>query len=345
MPRAALTLDAAYALARPALFRMDAERAHELVLGLLSTASAAPPGPKVMRRLLGADDPRHAVEAFGLRFPNPIGLAAGLDKNALALPAWAALGFGHVEIGTVTPAAQSGNPRPRVFRLPSDRALVNRMGFPNDGADMVAQRLACRPHDLPIIVGGNVGKGYATPISHAVEDYRRAAQVVFPHVDYVAVNVSSPNTPGLRQLQAPEEVSRILEALRPLGRKPVLLKLAPDLEPGALSEIVAAAREAGAAGFIATNTTTERAGLVHPSAVAREPGGLSGAPLRAKAVAFTVRLAELAGPDLPIIGVGGIFTAADVRERLAAGARLVQVYTALVYEGPGLVAKLLPPCA
>jgi dihydroorotate dehydrogenase len=338
-------LDAAYAMARPALFRMDAERAHELVLEVLRKASAAPPGPRVARRLLGADDPRHSVTVFGLRFPNPIGLAAGLDKNALALSAWAALGFGHVEIGTVTPAAQVGNPRPRVFRLPSERALVNRMGFPNDGADVVAQRLARRPHDLPIIVGGNIGKGYATPLSNAVEDYRRAAQLVMPHVDYVAVNVSSPNTPGLRELQAPDEVSRILEALRPLGRKPILLKLAPDLEFGALPETVAAAREAGSAGFIATNTSSERAGLVHPSSAAREPGGLSGAPLREKALAFTARLAELAGPDLPIIGVGGIFTAADVRERLAAGARLVQVYTALIYEGPGLVAKLLPSCS
>jgi dihydroorotate dehydrogenase len=339
-----MMLDAAYALARPALFHIDAERAHELVLELLSRASAAPPGPLALRRLIGADDPRRSVEAFGLRFPNPIGLAAGLDKNALALPAWAALGFGHVEVGTVTPTAQAGNPRPRVFRIASERALVNRMGFPNDGADEIAARLARRPHDLPIIVGGNVGKGFATPLPKAVDDYRRAADYLLPHVDYLAVNLSSPNTPGLRELQAPEQVARILEALHPLGPKPVLVKLAPDLDPGVLPDIVAAAREGGAAGFIATNTTTERAGLVHPSAAAREPGGLSGAPLRAKALALTTRLAKLASPDLPIIGVGGIFTAADVRERLAAGAKLVQVYTALVYEGPGLVAKLLGSC-
>lgn len=289
------------------------------------------------------DDPRLAVEAFGLRFPNALGLAAGLDKNAVALPAWAALGFGHVEVGTVTPLPQPGQARPRLFRLPRHEALINRLGFPNQGAAAVARRLAARPPGLPILVGGNIGKGSETPLERAADDYRLAAEVLLPHVAYLAANVSSPNTPGLRRLQAPEQIASILAVVRPLSSRPVLLKLAPDLPPESLPELVAAARESGAAGLIAANTTVERTGLVAPGRLAGEPGGLSGRPLRARALALTSRLAELAGPELPIIGVGGISSAADVRERLAAGARLVQVYTALVYRGPGLAARLAHP--
>jgi dihydroorotate dehydrogenase len=326
-------------VARPVLFRLDPEDAHALMLALLRAASRAPAALLLLRALVGADDPGLAVEAFGLRFPNPIGLAAGLDKNALALPAWAGLGFGHVEVGTVTPEPQPGNPRPRIFRLPGQRALINRMGFPNEGAEAVSRRLGARPR-LPIVVGGNVGKGIATPLERAVDDYERAARAVAPHVDYLAVNVSSPNTPGLRRLQAPEQASAILRRVRAVAPIPVLLKLAPDLDDAELPEIVAAAREAGASGLIATNTTSGRPGL-GGVALAAEAGGLSGAPLRDRSSELTARLVELSGPTLPLISVGGIGSAEDVRARLAAGARLVQVYTGLIYQGPGLVAEAL----
>jgi dihydroorotate dehydrogenase len=337
---AATALAASYRLARPLLFSLDAEGAHQLTLALLRAASQAPAALRLLRRALGADDPRLAVEAFGLRFPNPVGLAAGLDKNALALPAWAGLGFGHVEVGTVTPMPQPGNPRPRIFRLPEREALINRMGFPNDGAARIAARLAARPADLPLIVGGNVGKGIDTPLERAVDDYEAAARAIAPHVDYLAVNVSSPNTPGLRRLQAPEQAAAILRRVRASAARPVLLKLAPDLELDALDDIVAAAREAGAAGLVATNTTMARQG-VEGSARAAEAGGLSGAPLRARALRFTARLCELAGSELPVVAAGGVASPADARERLAAGARLVQLYTGLVYAGPALPARIL----
>jgi dihydroorotate dehydrogenase len=323
-------LDLAYRAALPLLFRLDAEDAHQLVLSLLRVA-----GPYLPRgRAAG-----RPVDAFGLRFPNPIGLAAGLDKNALALAAWRWLGFGHVEVGTVTPRPQAGNPRPRVFRLPADCALINRMGFPNDGAAAVAGRLARRPAGL--IVGGNVGKGRETPLERAADDYAAAALALEPRVDYLAVNVSSPNTAGLRLLQAPAHAAEIVARVRALTAKPILLKLAPDLDLAALPEIVAAARGAGASGLIATNTTSARDGLAAAATIAAEQsGGLSGRPLRARALRFTERLAEVAGPDLPVISAGGIATPDDVRDRLAAGARLVQLYTALIYEGPGLPGRL-----
>ena len=345
-----MLLDLAYRLTRPLLFRLDAEDAHQLVLSILRLT-----GPYLPRAGAGACP----VEVFGLRFANPIGLAAGLDKNALALPAWRALGFGHVEIGTVTPEPQPGNPRPRLFRLPSDRALINRMGFPNDGAVAVARRLARRtpvgfpplvvgassssdpsPSFPPLVVGGNVGKGRDTPLDRAADDYAAAARALEPHVDYLAVNVSSPNTAGLRLLQAPAQAAEIVARVRALTPKPVLLKLAPDLDPATLPEIVAAARGAGASGLIATNTTSGREGLSTRGRLAEQQGGLSGPPLRARALRFTERLAEIAGADLPVVSVGGIFTAQDVRDRLSAGARLVQLYTALIYEGPALPQRL-----
>lgn len=343
-PAALAAMDLAYALARPALFRVEAERAHELILTVLALGARSPAALRVIHRLLGMDDPRHALEVFGLRFRNPIGVAAGLDKNARAVPVWGALGFGHVEIGTVTPRPQGGAPTPRVFRLREDRALINRMGFPNEGALAIAARLARRPRSPRILVGGNVGKGADTPLERAGDDYELAARLLLPHVDYLAINVSSPNTPGLRQLQAPEQIAEILNRVRPLGARPVLLKLAPDLDPAVLPELVAAAREAGASGFIATNTTLSRDGVRHP--LAHEAGGLSGVPLRTRATAFIARLAALAGHDLPVIGVGGISTAADLRAHVGSGARLVQVYTSLVYEGPTIAARLLQglPC-
>jgi dihydroorotate dehydrogenase len=334
----AALLDAAYALARPALFRLDPEQAHALALACLAAATSDPRLALAVRRRLLVQKP---VEAFGLRFANPIGLAAGLDKNGLALNGWAALGFGHVEVGTVTPRAQAGNPRPRVFRLPADRALINRMGFSNDGAAAVAARLRVRPPGL--VVGGNIGKGRDTPLEAALDDYLAAASVLAPVVDYLTINVSSPNTPGLRLLQTPDHLASSVRELRTAARRPVLVKLAPDLDLDILPELVAAVREAGAAGLIATNTTTSRLGLRYPSPQAVEPGGLSGPPVACLAQAFTARLADLAAPDLTVISAGGVSSATDVQARLTAGARLVQVYTSLIYEGPALVARLLTP--
>ena len=332
-------VDSAYALARPALFCLEPERAHALSLKLLAAATRDPRLVPILRRLLGADAASEPVEAFGLRFPNRLGLAAGLDKNALALNGWAALGFGHVEVGTVTPLPQPGNPRPRVFRLPADRAVINRLGFPNDGAARVARRLRQRPPGL--IVGGNIGKGRPTPLASATYDYCEAAQALAPVVDYLAVNLSSPNTPGLRELQAPEHLARIVAELRRLGPRPVLVKLSPDVDWASLADLVGAARAAGAAGLIAANTTLDRTRLRYPSPVSVQYGGLSGAPLACPVLRLTARLAELASPDLAVVSVGGIFSAADVRARLEAGACLVQVYTSLVYQGPGLVSRLL----
>jgi dihydroorotate dehydrogenase len=293
---------------------------------------------QLVPRLLLVSQPVHA---FGLRFANPIGVAAGLDKNALALNGWAALGFGYVEIGTVTPRPQPGNPPPRVFRLPADRALINRLGFPNDGAARVAERLRARPPGL--VVGGNIGKGRDTPLEAALEDYLAAAAVLAPVVDYLTINVSSPNTPGLRLLQTPEHLAASVRAVSAQAGRPVLVKLSPDLADESLPDLVAAVREAGAAGLIAANTTTSRTMLRYPSPLAVEAGGLSGAPLACQALKLTARLADLAGPDLTIISAGGIFSAADVQARLTAGARLIQVYTSLVYEGPALVSRLLRP--
>jgi dihydroorotate dehydrogenase len=306
----------------------------------MAVVDRMPAAVPVMRRLLGADRPELRVYAFGLAFPNPVGLAAGLDKNGVALAAWAALGFGHVEVGTVTPRAQPGQPLPRVFRLRRYDALINRMGFPNDGAWSVASRLAAVSRTSPMVIGGNVGKGVNTPLDRAADDYAAAAEILLPHVDYLAANISSPNTPGLRQLQAPDQVAEIVGRLRPLTTKPVLVKLAPDLDDGVLPDLVAAARSAGASGLIATNTTLARTG-VEDDPHAHEAGGLSGPPLYARSLALTRRLVELGGSDLPVISAGGIASATDVHERLDVGAHLVQVYTGLIYGGPGLVGRLL----
>jgi dihydroorotate dehydrogenase len=331
-------------LVRPALFALDPETAHERTVALLARVG---PGMRGLRRRLAAvDDPRLARTLWGIRFPNPIGLAAGFDKQGLALDAWEGLGFGFVEVGTVTARPQPGNPRPRLFRFAADRALINRLGFNSDGADLVGRRLAAAgARDIPI--GVNIGKSRAVPNERAVEDYVESFSRLAPFADYVAVNVSSPNTPGLRDLQAAGSLGRLVAALAarngalPPGRagrpRPILVKLAPDLHEADLDAAVDAALESGAEGFIATNTTVSREGLSTPT---REVGGLSGRPLAARARAVVAAVARRTAGRVPIIGVGGIADAGDVRRMEDAGANLVQLYTGFVYGGPTTVSRL-----
>jgi len=317
---------------KPLLFRLDAEDAHHLGIGALSLLDGA---LSLAKRLRGPDDPALERTFFGVRFPNRIGLAAGLDKNAEALVGLFAMGFGFVEVGTVTPRPQPGNDRPRLFRVPEHHALINRMGFNNAGAHAMASRLVELPW-RPAPVGVNIGKNKDTPNERAHEDYAACARILSPLADYLVVNLSSPNTPGLRALQEPEALRRILQATRAeAGGKPVLLKIAPDLEDEAVDAAIAVAVSEGAAGLIATNTTITRP-FIHP-----EAGGLSGQPLFMKS---THVLSRCRG-RLPAIGVGGVFTPEDVKAKLEAGASLVQIYTGLIYEGPGLVKRLVSATA
>lgn len=319
----------AYDLVKPLLFRLPAERAHGLVHALLHAAQGTPAESAFATRFR-RDDPRLSVEAFGLRFPNPVGVAAGFDKNARVPSALASLGFGHVEVGGVTARPQEGNPRPRLFRLREDRAIVNRMGFNNDGADAIGRRLAGQ--SLPAVpVGINVGKSKVAPLESAEEDYLYTYRKVADSGDYFVVNVSSPNTPGLRDLQDREHLERILTTLQDEGASPLLVKLSPDLPEPAVEDVIDLADELDLDGIIATNTTTERPPSLR-SRHAREEGGLSGKPLEARATEMVQFVAQRT--DLPVIGVGGVFTAADAYRKIRAGACLVQLYTGLVYEGP-----------
>jgi dihydroorotate dehydrogenase len=331
---------------KPLLFALPAETAHHFAFGALRALMAVPGAQSLVRGLLGSRDPVLSVRALGLVFPSPVLLAAGFDKNALGVDALGALGFGGVEIGTVTHEAQPGNPRPRLFRLPRDRALVNRMGFNNDGARAVAARLA-RPRRT--LVGVNIGKTKRVPEDAAVADYVASARLLAAHADYFVVNVSSPNTPGLRDLQAVEKlrpllraVQGALEAVCPGRPPPLLVKIAPDLPDESIDEIADLALELGLAGIIATNTTIARTGLgtPEPEVAALGAGGLSGAPLRERALAVLRRLRARVGERLTLIGAGGIETADDAWERLQAGATLVQVYTGFVYEGPLFASQL-----
>jgi dihydroorotate dehydrogenase len=336
-----------YHLIRPLLFRFDAERAHDAVfrvLGVLESVlvrTGYAPRPWT--------HPRLAQRLWGIDFPNPVGLAAGLDKNARAPHVWPLCGFGSAELGTVTAHAQPGNPKPRLFRVPRDRALINRMGFNNDGAAAVARRLGVltghRPSAIPI--GINLGKSRVTALDDAVSDYVASFRAAFPFASYVVINVSSPNTPGLRDLQAAEHLAALLAALTAENTalacaggtvpRPLLVKLAPDLSDEGLADVVRVARAGRAAGLIATNTTVTRSGL---TTACDEAGGLSGAPLRARALAVVGTLHRLAGADLPIVGVGGIASAADAYAMIRAGASLVQLYTGLIYDGPRLPVRI-----
>jgi len=333
-------------LVKPFLFNLDAERAHHLVFDNLRRAARVPGTQALLRGLYNFRHPGLEREVFGLRFPNPVGLAAGFDKNAALTDELATLGFGFVEIGTVTPRPQPGNPAPRLFRLPQDEALINRMGFNNEGAAAVAARLA-RRRNRQLIIGGNIGKNKDTPNEHAAADYVAGFEALAEVVDYFVVNVSSPNTPNLRQLQEKKPLIELLQQVqaRNLGRaqpRPLLLKIAPDLTDSQLDDILEIARETQLSGLVATNTTISRADLsTAPGYVASlGAGGLSGRPLRARATEVIRYLHQKSDGALPIIGAGGIHSAADAQEKLDAGASLIQLYTGFIYEGPALVKRI-----
>jgi dihydroorotate dehydrogenase len=346
-------------LVRPVLFRVgggDAEAAHERTVRWLAALARRPVVTRALTRLLAPAPARPAstparpastparparepasIEVFGLRFPNRVGLAAGLDKNGVAVAAWPALGFGFVEVGTVTWHAQPGNDRPRLFRLPASQAVINRMGFNNDGAAALAAQLAAGPA-CPVPLGVSLGKSKVTPVDEAVGDYVASLRALEPYGDYFAVNVSSPNTPGLRALQDRGHLTELLAALRAETAKPILVKIAPDLTDAAIADLLAVVEEQGVAGVIATNTTLGRGGLAPSDVLAGEQvGGLSGAPLRERAREVVGFVHRETGGRLPIIGVGGILRPDDALAMVDAGASLVQLYTGLIYGGPALV--------
>jgi len=328
-----------YGLARPFLFGLDAERAHALGLSALETAYRSGMNP-----LLARKPQPLPTRAFGLDFPNPVGLAAGLDKNGAHVDALLALGFGFVEVGTVTPRPQPGNPKPRMFRLPEHRAIINRLGFNNDGVDALVANVA-RARRKGGLLGINIGKNKDTPNEAAARDYLHCLERVYPLADYVTVNISSPNTAGLRELQEEQALRQLLGTLREaqerLGaqhgkRVPMLVKLAPDLSDDDIDAAGRVLSDLRVDGVVATNTTITRI-PVEDNPLAREPGGLSGAPLMAKSTAVLRMLRTRLADSIPLIGVGGIMGGADAAQKTAAGAALVQLYTGLVYRGPKLV--------
>jgi dihydroorotate dehydrogenase len=332
----------------PLLKRVDPETAHDRALRLLALAQANWPGRQVLRLVAGSC-PRQPVTLWGLTFPNVLGMAAGFDKDVRVAAGLGLLGFGHVEVGTLTPKPQSGNARPRIFRLPEDGAVINRMGFPNGGVAAALPRLvALGRRSRPFILGVSVGKQKETPLAEAAADYAAVMTAVYPYVDYLAVNISSPNTPGLRELQGGNYLGHLLAALvaqrdrlaAEQGRKrPLLVKIAPDLDDNELDDILTAVFDTHIDGMIATNTTIQRVGLHSPRQ--SETGGLSGRPLKEKSRQIVAAIHQRTQGKVPIIGVGGIETADDVKAMLDAGASLVQIYTSFIYRGPALPGKLL----
>ncbi len=340
-----------YNFLKPLIFLLDPEKAHKATMKLLDAACAIPPVNFILKQQFCSNDESLVTSVMGLRFPNPVGLAAGFDKDGKHITSLASLGFGFIEVGTVTPVAQDGNPKPRLFRLPADRALINRMGFNNEGLDALVARLK-RWRELnkstKLIIGGNIGKNKVTPNEHAEQDYLTCFEALFPWVDYFVVNVSSPNTPGLRELQEKEPLTRLLMLLQEKNHskstpRPVLLKIAPDLTDTQLDDIADIVRLTAIAGVIATNTTISRNNLKTPSGVTDEigAGGLSGAPLKERSTQVISRLRSNLGKNAVIIGVGGIEDATSAREKLDAGANLIQVYSGLVYQGPAIVKNIL----
>ena len=333
----------------PALRRIDPETAHDRTLNALELAQSNPAGRAMLRAIAG-DIPARPVQVGRLHFPNPLGIAAGFDKDARVVRGLALLGFGHIEVGTLTPRPQPGNPRPRVFRLPDDRAVINRMGFPNGGVVAAAanlRTLAAQSRDF--VVGVSLGKQKETPLAEAAGDYVTVMRAVHAFADYLAVNISSPNTPGLRDLQGGRYLEQLLGTLVAENHEladaagapapPLWVKIAPDLDRREIDEILATLLDAGIDGIIVANTTLSRDGLTDDAQT--EAGGLSGRPLRERATALIATIHQQAGDALPIIGVGGISSAADAREQLDAGAAVVQLYTSMIYSGPGLPGRIL----
>lgn len=320
-----------YRLLRRLFFLVAPERIHTWVFALLRAGTAPRPLRRGLARWLGPSDPVLATTVFGVRFPGPVGLAAGFDKDGTGLNTWGAMGFGYAEVGTVTAQPQPGNPRPRMFRLAEDRALLNRMGFNNHGAGALAQRLSSHVSDVPI--GVNIGKTKATPAEDAVADYAESARLVGPLAAFLVVNVSSPNTPGLRDLQAVASLRPILAAVKAQTQTPVLVKIAPDLSDDDVDEIADLAVELRLAGIVATNTTVSRNGLTTPGVEALGPGGISGPPVARRSAEVLRRLHRRVGDRLVLISVGGIETADDAWDRITSGASLVQGYTGFIYGG------------
>lgn len=332
-------------LLKPLLFLKKPEEAHHLTFDLTKLTFNLPIINSLVTSNFKLEDPRLEREVFGLRFKNPVGLAAGFDKDAKLIDEMAMLGFGFIEIGTLTPKPQEGNPQPRLFRLPQDEALINRMGFNNGGVAEAVERLKKRKSD--VIVGGNIGKNKVTPNENAVDDYLYCLEALHPYVDYFVVNVSSPNTPNLRDLQEKEPLKQLLSAVKSANDqkakpKPILLKIAPDLTDGQLDDIIDIVKETQIDGVIATNTTIDRSKLITSKSEVETigAGGVSGKVLGERSTEVIRYLHQKSNGAFPIVGVGGIFSAKDAIEKLEAGASLVQVYSGMIYEGPSLIKKI-----
>ncbi|MGZ5253885.1 MAG: quinone-dependent dihydroorotate dehydrogenase [Flavitalea sp.] len=341
-----------YQAIRKLLFNFDAEKVHYFAMNALKTGNSVGVINRLIKNNLSSNNHQLQKEVFGLNFPNPVGLAAGFDKNALYLNELEALGFGFVEVGTVTPKPQEGNEKPRLFRLPNDKALINRMGFNNDGVKVIGLRLSKwkskRPASSKLIVGGNIGKNKVTPNEEAWKDYEICFRELFDLVDYFVVNVSSPNTPGLRELQEKESLRKILSHLQTINKqqretKPILLKIAPDLTVEQLDDVIDLAMEIKLDGLVACNTSLDRSNLSEESKIISEKigaGGLSGSPVKIKAVSIVKYIHTKTGGTIPVIGSGGIFTGEDAKQMIKAGASLVQVWTGFIYEGPAIAKNI-----
>ncbi|OQY04500.1 MAG: dihydroorotate dehydrogenase (quinone) [Bacteroidetes bacterium 4572_117] len=330
---------------RPILFKFQPETIHAFTFSFLKIASFVPGVPFIIRKIFQTNNPKLKRSVFGIDFPNPVGLAAGLDKDADVFDMLGYLGFGFVEIGTLTPEAQPGNPKPRAFRLKKDQALINRMGFNNKGLKSAIEKL--KRKKSKIIIGGNIGKNKLTQNENAVNDYEKGFENLYPYVDYFVVNVSSPNTPNLRELQEKEPLTKLLNKLQSLNNrkstpKPILLKIAPDLSNDQLDDIIEIILETKTSGIIATNTTISREGLSYPKNEIEKigNGGLSGKPLKERSTEIIKYIVEKSNNAFPVIGVGGIMTADDAIEKLKAGASLIQLYTGFIYEGPRLIKEI-----
>lgn len=335
-----------YTLLKSLLFRLDPEKAHHLTFSLIKNLSAIPGMSFIINKMYSFEDKRLSKTVFGITFPNPVGLAAGLDKDAKLFNELGNLGFGFIEIGTLTPKPQPGNDKPRLFRLIPDNAIINRMGFNNEGVEAAVVRLKYRKNKN-VIIGGNIGKNKVTPNEEAVNDYIINFNTLFDVVDYFVVNVSSPNTPNLRDLQEKEPLTKLLNTLQDLNNKkanpkPILLKIAPDLTDSQLEDIIDIVKTTKIAGVIATNTTISREGISLPKEEIEKigAGGLSGKPLTKRSTEVIRYLKQKSNNAFPVIGVGGIHSAEDAIEKLNAGADLIQLYTGFIYEGPGLIKEI-----